>query len=54
MKKMLVLNNAFLIDGKGGDPQPGVSVVVADGIIKEVHVSPSQAVDKNAMLVELE
>ena len=36
MTKMLVLNNALLIDGKGGDPQPGVSVVVADGIIKEV------------------
>ncbi len=36
MTEMLVLNNGFLIDGKGGDPQPGVSVVVADGIIEEV------------------
>ena len=37
MTKMLVLNNAFLIDGKGGDPQPGVSVVVADTSLQNVE-----------------
>jgi imidazolonepropionase-like amidohydrolase len=36
MSEKLVLKNAFLIDGRGGEPSPTALVVVEDGLIKEV------------------
>jgi imidazolonepropionase-like amidohydrolase len=36
MLETIVLRNAFLIDGKGGEPLPGSTVVVSEGIIREV------------------
>ena len=36
MTDTIVLKNAFLIDGNGGEPVDGASVVVAGGVIREV------------------
>lgn len=37
MSDTFVLTNALLVDGSGGEPQEGATVVVADGLIEEVH-----------------
>lgn len=37
MVQTVVFQNAFLIDGNGGEPIPGATVVVSDGQIKEVR-----------------
>src|SRR5512136_525608 len=39
MGDRLVLRHAFLIDGTGAEPRENVTVVVADGVIKEVGES---------------
>ena len=36
----VIFENAFLIDGCGGDPIPGASVAVSDGVIREVVDGP--------------
>jgi imidazolonepropionase-like amidohydrolase len=36
MNKTFIFQNAFLIDGNGGDPVPDAVLVVADGTIKEI------------------
>ncbi len=36
MSESLILTNAFLIDGTGAEPREGATVVVADGVIREV------------------
>lgn len=37
MSETLVLINALLVDGSEGDPVEGATVVVADGLVREVH-----------------
>lgn len=39
MPETLLLCNALLLDGRGGDPVEGATVVVADGLIREVHAA---------------
>ena len=36
MNEALVIRNAFLIDGTGAAPKADATVVVADGVIKEI------------------
>lgn len=44
-----VLRNAFVLDGRGGEPLEGATVVVADGIIQQVGGVHSPGADDNVI-----
>jgi imidazolonepropionase-like amidohydrolase len=53
MEQTVLFKDAFLIDGKGGEPVDGASVVVENGLIKEVDASGKSVAPDNARLIEL-
>jgi imidazolonepropionase-like amidohydrolase len=52
MTASLVFRNALLIDGNGGQPRPDVTVVVADGVIREIGGARTRFAD-DATVVDL-
>jgi imidazolonepropionase-like amidohydrolase len=49
----LLLHNATLIDGNGGEPKPGTSVEVRDGRIVGVHAAGKTAANGGAQVIDL-
>jgi imidazolonepropionase-like amidohydrolase len=53
MSQTILFKDAFLIDGNGGEPLEGASVVVENGLIEEVDASGKSTVPDDARLIEL-
>ena len=53
MGHVIVFRNAFLIDGNGGEPVEGVSVVVEDDKIMEVDATGKSSVPDAARIIDL-
>lgn len=53
MSDLILFKNAFLIDGQGGEPVNGASVVVEKGVIKEVDTSGKSTVPDVARSIDL-
>ena len=53
MSETVIFKNAFLIDGRGGEPLPDAGVVVADNKVQEVLGPGKESRNSNGRLIDL-
>jgi imidazolonepropionase-like amidohydrolase len=51
---VLVLPDVTVIDGHGGDPRPRMTVVVADGLIADIHPTGEKPIASDAQVLDVQ